>query len=102
MSTQIHATALVDPKAQLAEGVSVGAYSVIGPNVVIGAGTQIGSHTIIEGHTTIGTDNVIGHHILLGGVPQDKKYAGEPTRLVIGDRNTIRELCSFHLGTAQD
>ena len=102
MSTQIHATALVDPNAQLAEGVSVGAFSVIGPNVVIGAGTQIGSHTIIEGHTTIGADNVIGHHILLGGVPQDKKYAGEPTRLVIGDRNTIREFCSFHLGTAQD
>ena len=102
MSTHIHATALVDPNAQLAEGVSIGAYSVIGPNVVIGAGTQVGSHTIIEGHTTIGADNAIGHHILLGGVPQDKKYAGEPTRLVIGDRNTIREFCSFHLGTAQD
>ena len=102
MSTQIHATALVDPKAQLAENVSVGAYSVIGPDVVIGAGTQIGAHTIIEGHTTIGADNIIGHHILLGGVPQDKKYAGEPTQLVIGDRNTIREFCSFHLGTTQD
>ena len=102
MSTQIHATALVDPKAQLAENVSVGAYSVIGPDVVIGAGTQIGAHTIIEGHATIGADNIIGHHILLGGVPQDKKYAGEPTQLVIGDRNTIREFCSFHLGTTQD
>lgn len=102
MSTQIHATALVDPKAQLAEDVSIGAYSVIGPDVVIGTGTQIGAHTIIEGHATIGADNIIGHHILLGGVPQDKKYAGEPTQLVIGDRNTIREFCSFHLGTTQD
>ena len=102
MTTHIHATAIVDPKAQLGEGVSVGAYSIIGPDVVIGNGTEIGSHTVVEGHTTIGVGNHIGHHILLGGVPQDKKYAGEPTRLVIGDRNTIREFCSFHLGTTQD
>ena len=102
MTTHIHATAIVDPKAQLGEGVSVGPFSIIGPDVVIGNGTEIGSHTVIEGHTSIGADNHIGHHVLLGGVPQDKKYAGEPTRLEIGDRNTIREFCSFHLGTTQD
>ena len=102
MTTHIHATAIVDPKAQLGEGVSVGPFSIIGPDVVIGNGTEIGSHTVIEGHTRIGADNHIGHHVLLGGVPQDKKYAGEPTRLEIGDRNTIREFCSFHLGTTQD
>ncbi len=102
MTLNIHPTALIDPQAQLADGVMVGAYSVIGPNVVIGKDTQIGSHTLIEGHTRIGEGNQIGHHILLGGAPQDKKYAGEPTQLIIGDRNTIREFTSVHTGTAQD
>ena len=102
MTTHIHPTALVDAKAEIADGVTIGPYSVIGPDVRIGANTEIGAHTIIEGHTTIGVENHIGHHILLGGIPQDKKYAGEPTRLEIGDRNTIREFCSVHLGTVQD
>lgn len=102
MTQNIHPTAIIDPQAQLADGVKVGAYSVIGANVVIGAGTQIGSHTLIEGHTRIGIDNQIGHHLILGGIPQDKKYAGEPTELVIGDRNTIREFSSVHTGTVQD
>lgn len=102
MTQNIHPTAIIDPQAQLADGVKVGAYSVIGANVVIGAGTQIGSHTLIEGHTRIGADNQIGHHLILGGIPQDKKYAGEPTQLVIGDRNTIREFSSVHTGTVQD
>ncbi|MBS1174889.1 MAG: lpxA [Burkholderiaceae bacterium] len=102
MTVRIHPTAIIDPQAQLADDVKVGAYSVIGANVVIGARTEIGSHSVIEGHTRIGIENNIGHHVLLGGVPQDKKYAGEPTQLLIGDRNTIREFTSVHTGTAQD
>lgn len=102
MTQNIHPTAIIDPKAQLADSVHVGAYSYVGPEVVIGAGTHIGMHTIIEGCTRIGVNNQIGHHVLLGGAPQDKKYAGEPTRLEIGDRNTIREFTSVHLGTVQD
>ncbi len=68
----------------------------------IGAGTTVGPHCVIEGHTTIGRDNRIFQFNSLGAVPQDKKYAGEPTELVIGDRNTIREFCTFNLGTVQD
>ena len=95
----IHPTALVDPGATLAEHVSVGPYAVIGPHVRIGAGTRIGAHCVIEGHTTIGQDNHIFQFNSLGAVPQDKKYAGEPCELVIGDRNTIREFCTFNIGT---
>ncbi len=98
----IHPTALVDPKAQLADDVSVGAFSIVGPNVVIGAGTSIGPHCVIEGHTTIGQGNQIFQFNSIGAAPQDKKYAGEPTRLIIGDRNTIREFCTFNTGTMQD
>ena len=98
----IHPTALVDPKAELDSTVEVGPYSVIGPNVRVGAGTRIGSHVVIEGQTTIGENNDIFQFTSLGGVPQDKKYAGELTRLEIGDRNTIREFCTFNLGTVQD
>lgn len=89
--SSIHPTAIVDPAAQLHPTVSVGPYAVIGPQVCIGAHTKVGAHTVIEGITTIGESNVIHSHAALGGMPQDKKYAGEPTRLVIGDRNTIRE-----------
>lgn len=102
MAVQIHPTALIESGAQIGQGVVIGAYSIIGANVVIGDRTEVGSHSVIEGHTQIGADNKIGHHVALGGAPQDKKYAGEPTRLVIGDRNLIREFCSFHLGTVQD
>ena len=98
----IHPRALVDPKARLAENVSIGAFSIIGPDVVIGAGTTIGPHVVIEGRTTLGRDNHIHQFCSIGKVPQDKKYAGEPTRLDIGDRNTVHEFCSIHLGTAQD
>jgi UDP-N-acetylglucosamine acyltransferase len=98
----IHSSALVHPKAQLGVGVSVGAFTIIGEHVSIGDGTTIGSHCVIEGHTSIGSDNKIHHYAALGGVPQDKKYNGEPTRLEIGDRNTIREFVSFNVGTAQD
>ncbi len=98
----IHATAIVDAGAELAAGVSVGPYAVIGPHVRIGEGTTIGAHCVIEGRTTIGRDNRIFQFASIGGPPQDKKYAGEPTELVIGDRNTIREFCTFNTGTAQD
>ncbi|WP_153115585.1 acyl-ACP--UDP-N-acetylglucosamine O-acyltransferase [Rhodocyclus tenuis] len=98
----IHATAIVHPGARIDESVSIGAYSIIGENVEIGAGTTVGPHVVIKGHTRIGRDNQIFQFASLGEVPQDKKYAGEPTRLEIGDRNTIREFCTFNLGTAQD
>jgi len=98
----IHATALVDAAAQLDSSVSIGPYTVIGPHVKIGAGTTIGAHCVIEGHTTIGCDNQIFHFNSLGAVPQDKKYAGEPCELIIGDRNTIREFCSFNIGSPGD
>jgi UDP-N-acetylglucosamine acyltransferase len=99
---QVHATAIVDAAAELAADVTVGPYSVIGAGVVVGAGTTIGSHVTIEGPTSIGRDNRIHNHAALGGAPQDMKYRGEPTQLVIGDRNTVREFCTFNRGTAQD
>jgi UDP-N-acetylglucosamine acyltransferase len=98
----IHPTALVDPQAELDSSVSVGPYSVIGPHVRIDRGTQVGAHCVIEGHTSIGQDNRIFQFNSLGAIPQDKKYAGEPTELVIGHRNTIREFCTFNIGTASD
>lgn len=98
----IHPTAIIDPAAQLDVSVRVGPYTVIGPHVRIGEGTEIGPHCVIEGHTTIGQDNRIFQFASLGAQPQDKKYAGEPTQLIIGDRNTIREFCTFNTGTAQD
>lgn len=98
----IHPTAIVDPRAELGANVSIGAYSIIGEQVEIGDGTAIGPHTIIEGPTRIGRDNRIGSFTALGGPPQDMSYRGEPTRLEIGDRNTIREYCSFNRGTTKD
>lgn len=99
---RIHPTALVDPAAQLDESVTIGPYSVIGPHVRIGAGTSVASHCVIEGRTTIGSENQIFQFCSLGAIPQDKKYAGEPCELVIGHRNTIREFCTFNIGTAGD
>jgi UDP-N-acetylglucosamine acyltransferase len=98
----IHPTALVHSGARLAPGVSVGPYSIIGEHVEIGEGTTVGSHVVIEGRTRIGAHNRIFGFSSLGGEPQDKKYAGEATALEIGDRNTIREYCTFNCGTAQD
>ena len=98
----IHATALVDPQAQLDSTVSVGPYSIIGPHVRVAAGTEIGAHCVITGHTTIGRHNKIFQFASLGAAPQDKKYAGEPTELVMGDGNTVREFCTFNCGTVQD
>ncbi len=100
--TAIHATAIVDRGAELDESVSVGPYTLIGPHVEIGAGTTVGPHCVIEGHTRIGRDNRIFQFNSLGAIPQDKKYAGEPCRLVIGDRNTIREFCTFNIGSPGD
>jgi UDP-N-acetylglucosamine acyltransferase len=102
MSGGIHPTALVSPGAELDSTVSVGPYAVIGAGVRIGAGTTVAAHAVIEGPTTIGRDNRIYAHAVLGGEPQDMKYRGEPTALAIGDRNTIREFCTFNRGTAQD
>jgi len=98
----IHPTAIVHPDARLGANVSVGAYSIVGPQVEIGDATEIGPHSVIEGPTRIGRENRIGSFTLLGGPPQDKSYAGEPTRLEIGDRNTIREYCTFNRGTMKD
>ncbi|MES2424541.1 MAG: acyl-ACP--UDP-N-acetylglucosamine O-acyltransferase [Pseudomonadota bacterium] len=98
----IHASALVDPQAQLDSTVSVGPYSIVGPHVRVAAGTEIGAHCVISGHTTIGRDNKIFQFSSIGAAPQDKKYAGEPTELIIGDRNTVREFCTFNCGTVQD
>lgn len=98
---EIHPTALVDPKAELDSTVSVGAYTLIGPHVRIGAGTSIGPHCVLDGHTTLGEGNRIYPFVSLGLPSQDKKYAGEPCELVIGDRNTIREYSTYHIGTVQ-
>ncbi|OBS11033.1 acyl-ACP--UDP-N-acetylglucosamine O-acyltransferase [Acidihalobacter prosperus] len=95
----IHPQAIIDPGAELAEDVSIGPFSVIGPHVTIDAGTQIGPHVVIQGPTRIGRDNRILQFTSLGADPQDKKYRGEPTELVIGDRNLIRESVTINRGT---
>ncbi len=98
----IHPTAIVHPGAQLGADVEVGPYAVIGEHVTVGEGTTIGAHAVLAGHTRIGRDNRIFQFTSIGEAPQDKKYAGEPTRLEIGDRNTIREFCTLNTGTVQD
>ena len=98
----IHPTAIIEPGAQIASDVEIGAYSIIGPHAEIGSGTKIGPHAVIKGHTRMGRNNRIYQFVSLGEIPQDKKYAGEPTRLEIGDNNEIREFCTFNIGTAQD
>jgi len=98
----IHPTAIVDPRARLADGVRIGAYSVVGPDVEIGAGTTIAEHVVVEGPTRIGKNNRFFPFSSIGAAPQDKKYSGEPTRLEIGDGNTVREFCTFNRGTSQD
>lgn len=98
----IHQTAIAHPGAKIADDVEIGAYSIIGEHVEIGSGTVIGPHVVIKGHTRIGRNNRVFQFCSLGEIPQDKKYAGEPTRLEIGDNNTIRESCTFNTGTVQD
>ncbi|MBS0377697.1 MAG: acyl-ACP--UDP-N-acetylglucosamine O-acyltransferase [Proteobacteria bacterium] len=98
----IDARAVISPYAQLAEDVSVGAFSVIGPDVVIGAGTRIEPHAVVNGPTVLGSHNHIHPFASIGGPPQDKKYKGEPTRLEVGDRNVFRESCTVNRGTTHD
>ena len=98
----IDSHAIVSPRAQLAADVAVGPFSVIGPDVRIGPGTIVGPHVVINGPTTIGAGNRIHQFASLGDAPQDKKYAGEPTRLEIGDRNVFRESCTVNRGTIHD
>ena len=95
----LHPTAIISPQARLGNGVTVGAYSVIGPDVEIGDDTWIGPHVVVNGPTRIGAGNRIYQFSSIGEAPQDKKYAGEPTRLEIGDRNTIRESVTINRGT---
>ena len=99
---EIHPTAIVLPGAKLADDTRIGAWSMIGDSVEIGAGTTVAEHVVIRGRTRIGRDNRIYQFNSIGEAPQDKKYAGEPTELVIGDGNTIREFCTLNTGTAQD
>lgn len=98
----IHSTAIVDNSAVVADDVAVGPYSIIGPQVDIGSGSVIGPHVVINGPTKIGNNNKIYQYASIGEDPQDKKYAGEPTRLEIGDNNVIRECCTISRGTTQD
>jgi UDP-N-acetylglucosamine acyltransferase len=91
--------AIVSPKAELADDVTIGAFTVVGDGVVIGARTRIGPHAVVEGPTTIGEDNQIWQFASIGGAPQDKKYKGEPTRLEIGHRNVFREFTTINRGT---
>ena len=98
----IHPTALVDANAQIDSSATVGPYTVVGAHVKVGPRTTIGAHCVIEGHTTIGADNQIFQFNSIGAVPQDKKYAGEPCALNIGDRNTIREFCTINIGSPGD
>jgi len=102
MSVKIHPTAVIDPKAELDSSVEVGPYSIIGAGVKVNADTRIGSHVVLKGPTTIGKNNQIFQFSSLGEQPQDKKFKDEPTKLEIGDNNTIREFCTFNRGTTQD
>ncbi len=95
----IHPTAIVHPGAELASNVEVGPYAVIGEHVKIGRGTTIGAHTVIDGWTTIGEENRISQMTSIGAPPQDLKYKGEETLVLIGDRNIIREFATVHRGT---
>ena len=98
----IHSTAIISATAKIADNVEIGPYSIVGDNVEIGSGTRIDSHVVINGPTAIGENNHIYKFASIGDDPQDKKYADEPTKLSIGDRNTIREFCTISRGTTQD
>ena len=99
--TNIHPSSLVDPHAELGKDVMVGPFCRIGPNVKIGDGTQLLSHVVVEGWTTIGIQNTIFPFSVLGAIPQDLKYKGEKTEVIIGSHNTIRESVTINLGTIQ-
>jgi UDP-N-acetylglucosamine acyltransferase len=97
---RIHSSAIVAPGADLDDEVDIEAYALVGPKVRIGRGTRVGPHTVIDGRTTIGCDNQIFHHASVGAVPQDLKYHGEDSELIIGNRNLIREFATLHIGTS--
>ncbi len=99
--SRIHETALVDPAAEVADDVEIGPFSIVGPKVTIGPGSWIGSHVVLTGRTTIGKNNRIFQFCSLGEEPQDKKYDGADTELVLGENNTIRESCTFSRGTTE-
>ncbi|MEN9527370.1 MAG: acyl-ACP--UDP-N-acetylglucosamine O-acyltransferase, partial [Pseudomonadota bacterium] len=101
-STRIDPRAVVAPTAKLGEGVEIGAYAIIGPDVEIGAGTIVGPHAVVTGWTKLGSHNRIFQFASIGDAPQDKKYAGEPTRVEIGDRNVFREYVTVNRGTTHD
>jgi UDP-N-acetylglucosamine acyltransferase len=98
--TRVHSTAVIAAGAALDADVEIGPYAIIGAHVQIGSGTRVGAHTVIDGHTRIGKDNQIFHHASIGAPPQDLKYRGEPSELIIGDRNIVREFATVHTGTA--
>jgi len=95
----IHPTAIVDPKAEIDSSVEVGPFSIIGPEVKIGRGTRLKSHVVVEGLTEIGEDCTLYPFAAIGLPPQDLKYKNEQTALKVGNRNTIREYVTLHLGT---
>ena len=97
-----HKTALISKKAKIGNNVSIGAYCIIEDDVIIGNNTRIDSHTIIKRYTTIGNDCQIFSHSVIGEIPQDKKYAGEKTSLIIGNHTTIREFCTLNRGTKEN
>ena len=97
---RIHPTALVDGGAELDDDVDIGPFAIIGAHVRIGRGTRVGAHTVIDGHTRIGNDNHVFHHASIGAAPQDLKYRGEASELIIGNHNLIREFATLHTGTA--
>ncbi len=96
-----HPDAIIDPKAEIDPSVEIGPFCLVGPNVKIGPGCRLVSHVVVDGHTQIGANNTFFPFSTMGGIPQDLKYKGEPTRLVIGDGNTFRENTTANLGTAQ-
>jgi UDP-N-acetylglucosamine acyltransferase len=98
--SKISPLAMIDPQARVADDVEVGPFCIVGPQVTLGAGNRLLSHVVITGHTTIGPGNVMHPSCVIGGLPQDKKYQGENTRLIIGAHNNIREAVTIHIGTA--
>ncbi|MDP2754002.1 MAG: acyl-[acyl-carrier-protein]--UDP-N-acetylglucosamine O-acyltransferase, partial [Nitrospirota bacterium] len=99
---KIHKTAIISGKAKLAQDLEVGAYTTINDNVKIAEGTKIGAHCVIDGNTSIGTSCEILTGAVIGSCPQDLKYKGENSALIIGDNNVIREYCTFNLGTSDN
>lgn len=97
----IHPTAVVEPGARVDPSCEIGPFAVVGPDVVLGPRNVLAAHAVVKGHTTLGAENRVFSHAVVGEIPQDLKYKGEPTRLVVGDRNTFRECVTINTGTVQ-